>query len=125
MAVAQLACDIRTAGVNACPATQAATPAEETTVCGEPPTLQRCTCAPSRRCNVCIVVVILIYSPTLLVFAAAAEGAVEGYHGLEGLHAIGYLRELRLQETVLGCQHLQIGGATILHLEFRCLSRPL
>ena len=36
---------------------------------------------PSRRCNNCIVVVILIYSPTLLVCAAAAESAVEGYHG--------------------------------------------
>ena len=70
MAVAQLACDLRKAGVNA------------TSVCGEPPTLHRCTCAPSRRCNDCLVVVILIYSPTLLVFAAAAEGAVEGYNGL-------------------------------------------
>ena len=77
MAVAQLACDLRTAGVNACPATQAATPAEETTIGGEPPTLQRCTCAPSRRCNNCIVVIILIYSPHPACFQGGAGDEAE------------------------------------------------
>ena len=85
MAVAQLACDLRTAGVNATP------------IGGEPPTLHRCTCAPSRRCNVCLVVVILIYSPTLLVCAAAAEGTVEGYHGqiYDPLNQATYATNLR------------------------------
>ena len=117
MAVAQLACDIRKAGVNACPATQAATPAEETTIGGEPPTLQRCTCAPSRRCNNCIVVVILIYSPTLLVCAAAAESAVEGYHGqiYDPLNQATYATNLRqsAQHVRFHTLHLRIAAKVL------------
>ena len=48
---------------------------------------------------------------------------IEIDQALDLSETVGYLRQLRIQEALLGSQHLQVGGVAVRHQEGGALQR--